>query len=63
MTGLHLLATPLSAALIALLVAIAFTRATLGYALRRGMLDAPGKRRSHTMPTPRGGGAGLVLGA
>jgi Fuc2NAc and GlcNAc transferase len=30
------------------------------YARRRGMLDLPGDRHSHTEPTPRGGGAGLV---
>ncbi|MBV2209559.1 MAG: hypothetical protein KUL77_08360 [Thermomonas sp.] len=32
-----------------------------GYALRRKMLDQPGERRSHTQPTPRGGGIGLVV--
>ena len=31
------------------------------YALRRDLLDAPGARRSHSTPTPRGGGAGPVL--
>lgn len=31
------------------------------YARNRGMLDIPGDRHSHTAPTPRGGGAGLVL--
>ncbi|HEX7129821.1 MAG TPA: glycosyltransferase family 4 protein [Rhodanobacteraceae bacterium] len=36
--------------------------ATLAYAQRRGMLDHPGRRRSHSMPTPRGGGLGLVVG-
>jgi Fuc2NAc and GlcNAc transferase len=30
------------------------------YARRRGMLDHPGDRQSHTKVTPRGGGAGLV---
>lgn len=32
------------------------------YAHRRGMLDQPGYRRSHKIPTPRGGGIGLVAG-
>ncbi|HEX7341021.1 MAG TPA: glycosyltransferase family 4 protein [Rhodanobacteraceae bacterium] len=32
------------------------------YAHRRGMLDQPGFRRSHAIPTPRGGGIGLVIG-
>jgi UDP-N-acetylmuramyl pentapeptide phosphotransferase/UDP-N-acetylglucosamine-1-phosphate transferase len=31
------------------------------YARRRAMLDAPGRRRSHLTPTPRGGGIGVVL--
>lgn len=30
------------------------------YALRRGLLDQPGERRSHHVPTPRGGGVGIV---
>lgn len=35
--------------------------AAIYYARRRGMLDQPGQRRSHHVPTPRGGGIGLVL--
>jgi len=31
------------------------------YAHRRGMLDHPSERHSHTESTPRGGGAGLVV--
>jgi UDP-N-acetylmuramyl pentapeptide phosphotransferase/UDP-N-acetylglucosamine-1-phosphate transferase len=31
------------------------------YALRRDLLDAPGERRAHTVPTPRGGGIGIVV--
>jgi len=30
------------------------------YAGRRGLLDHPGERQSHTIATPRGGGVGLV---
>jgi UDP-N-acetylmuramyl pentapeptide phosphotransferase/UDP-N-acetylglucosamine-1-phosphate transferase len=41
----------LSAGLVALAIA---------YARRRGLLDEPGRRRSHRMPTPRGGGIGIV---
>jgi len=37
--------------------------AAIGYARRRGMLDQPGQRRSHTAPTPRGGGIGIVVSA
>lgn len=52
-----------------LLCALAFAIAALlawtaiAYAHRRGMLDAPGRRRSHAVPTPRGGGIGIVAGA
>jgi len=31
------------------------------YSRRRGLLDHPGERHSHSEPTPRGGGVGLVL--
>jgi UDP-N-acetylmuramyl pentapeptide phosphotransferase/UDP-N-acetylglucosamine-1-phosphate transferase len=31
------------------------------YALRRRLVDEPGERRSHSVATPRGGGAGPVL--
>lgn len=31
------------------------------YALGRDLLDHPGERRSHAVPTPRGGGIGIVL--
>lgn len=31
------------------------------YARRIGMMDLPGERHSHQQPTPRGGGAGIVI--
>src|SRR5690606_15729182 len=31
------------------------------HALRHGLLDQPGERRSHAVPTPRGGGVGIAL--
>lgn len=31
------------------------------YALRHHLLDAPGERRAHSVPTPRGGGIGIVV--
>lgn len=43
------------------LVAWLAARAAVAYALRRGLLDQPGQRRSHRIPTPRGGGVGIVL--
>ncbi len=39
------------------------TRLGIAYALRRSLLDLPGQRRSHSAPTPRGGGIGIVAGA
>ncbi|QWT21948.1 hypothetical protein KPL74_08070 [Bacillus sp. NP157] len=46
---------------IALLVSLGTVRAAIAYAQRRGLLDEPGRRRSHSLPTPRGGGIGIVL--
>lgn len=43
-----------------LILSMLVTGATLAYARRRGLLDQPGKRRSHHVPTPRGGGTGIV---
>ena len=37
------------------------TALTISYARRRQMLDLPGHRRSHQVPTPRGGGLGIVI--
>lgn len=42
------------------LVAVMLTRLAIGYAQRRALLDAPGRRRSHAVPTPRGGGVAIV---
>jgi UDP-N-acetylmuramyl pentapeptide phosphotransferase/UDP-N-acetylglucosamine-1-phosphate transferase len=38
----------------------ALCAAASAYARRRGLLDLPGRRRSHAVPTPRGGGIGIV---
>ena len=46
---------------VAAAVSAVLTAATRYYALRKSLLDAPGPRRSHNTPTPRGGGLGLVL--
>jgi len=37
------------------------TWGALFYARRRNLLDRPGPRRSHSEPTPRGGGIGIVV--
>ena len=55
-----------SPAMAALLLAVAVVaaglcRLALAYAQRRGLLDAPGRRRSHQQVTPRGGGISFVL--
>lgn len=45
----------------ALLTAAAATELSIRYALRRQLLDLPGQRRSHRIPTPRGGGIAIVI--
>jgi len=47
--------------LASLSITLLLVRGAIGYAQRRGMLDQPGQRRSHRLPTPRGGGIGLVV--
>ncbi|GGY20488.1 LPS biosynthesis protein [Rhodanobacter panaciterrae] len=47
--------------LTSLLITLLLARGAIGYAHRRGMLDQPGQRRSHQLPTPRGGGIGIVV--
>lgn len=58
--GTALIAMLATVAACALLLSLAFTGASLVYARRRGLLDQPGQRRSHRVPTPRGGGIGIV---
>ncbi len=41
-------------------LAALLTGLTRLYALRRGLMDAPGERRSHQIATPRGGGIAIV---
>ena len=41
-------------------VSAAMTWLALLYARHRNMVDLPGERRSHTVPTPRGGGIGIA---
>ena len=42
-------------------IAAAGTWLARQYALRRELIDHPGERRSHQVPTPRGGGIAIVL--
>lgn len=46
--------------LASLILALLIVLAAIAYARWRGMLDHPGQRRSHSIPTPRGGGIGMV---
>lgn len=45
----------------ALVLSALLTWASIAYAHRRKLIDEPGMRRSHTVPTPRGGGIGIVV--
>lgn len=44
------------------LLSLVLTGILRRYALTRRMLDIPNERSSHSVPTPRGGGAAIVLG-
>lgn len=46
--------------LITLVAALVLTGLVRRYALARNLLDLPGERSSHTLPTPRGGGIAIV---
>ncbi len=46
---------------VALILSFLFTGLATWYAKRRGLLDHPGQRHSHTAVTPRGGGAGMIF--
>lgn len=48
-------------ALLVAAVSSLVTALALGYARRMALLDQPGARRSHAVPTPRGGGVGIVV--
>lgn len=55
---------PMQTAILLVFAALAsagLCRLALGYAQRRGLLDEPGRRRSHSFSTPRGGGVGFVV--
>ena len=47
--------------LAAALLTASLTGLSIRYARRSGLLDQPGLRRSHTIPTPRGGGIAIGL--
>ena len=55
-------AEPWLAASIAFLVTLAVTPLLARWLRARQMLDWPDERRSHTLPTPRGGGLAMLLG-
>jgi len=45
---------------LAFLVALMLTGLMRVFAVRAGLMDRPNERSSHTIPTPRGGGVGIV---
>lgn len=47
--------------ILAAVLSFLLTGAATFYARRRGLLDHPGDRHSHSVPTPRGGGLGWIL--
>ena len=49
-----------AAVVLATILSFLLTGLATWYARHRGMLDHPGDRHSHTVATPRGGGAGLI---
>ncbi|AXK71714.1 lipopolysaccharide biosynthesis protein [Lysobacter sp. TY2-98] len=53
--------SPIVLAIAVLMVSAAGTALARAYALRRRLVDEPGERRSHSVATPRGGGAGPVV--
>lgn len=53
---------PLAIAVIAALAAFALTEIVRRNAARLGIVQAPNARSSHAIPTPSGGGAGIVFG-
>jgi UDP-N-acetylmuramyl pentapeptide phosphotransferase/UDP-N-acetylglucosamine-1-phosphate transferase len=57
---LHDLMSPTFTIPVALVCSFLLTGLAAKYANRRGLMDHPGERHSHTMATPRGGGAGLI---
>jgi Fuc2NAc and GlcNAc transferase len=46
-----------------LAISVVLTLAMSRFALSRGLLDIPNERSSHRVPTPRGGGAAIVITA
>ncbi|MBS0514691.1 MAG: glycosyltransferase family 4 protein [Proteobacteria bacterium] len=48
-------------ALASMAVSALTTWLSIRYAHRRALFDLPGQRRSHSAPTPRGGGTGIVV--
>lgn len=45
----------------AMTISIILTGLVRRYALKRGVIDTPNSRSSHKVPTPRGGGLGIVV--
>ncbi len=61
MTGPASMSFQFYAVALAAVLSFLLTGLATWYARRRGLLDHPGERHSHTVATPRGGGAGLIV--
>ena len=57
-----ILAKEIIALLVSFVVAWMATRALIPMLQKRGILDIPNTRSSHEIPTPRGGGIGIIAG-
>ena len=53
--------TPLQVYFALFILSLMFTEAIRRYALRKNLMDVPNERSSHSVSTPRGGGASIVL--
>ena len=52
----------ISVLVVAFVVAWAVTKVLIPLLTKRGILDVPNARSSHVVPTPRGGGVGIIAG-
>lgn len=53
----------LAGGLVAAVLTVIFTSLLIRALRNHAMMDVPNERSSHTLPTPRGGGVGIILGA
>lgn len=59
--GFSLLRETIALPILACLISAIVVWRSIRYAHARRLIDQPSQRRSHTLPTPRGGGIGIVI--